>query len=276
MAENPHGNGRGRKRRTLEDYAAFTGPINFNSIAQPTVNATNMEMKPTLIHLVQSNQFNGLTHENPYTHLSTFLEICNTIKIHQVPDEAICLSLFPFSLAGNAKACVNSFPYNSLNDWDDVVAKFLKKYFPQSKVNKGKQKIYSFQQDINESLGQAWERFKELLRKTLVHGFDQHTQITFFVAGHRSQTKLMLDASAGGNIKWKTPEEAYELVGNMAASGNDTYNERTHLKKKGVLELQSQDALLAQNKIMTQELEALMKKLSQLPQELQNASLAQH
>ena len=84
MADNPHGDGRGRERRTLEDYAAFTGHINFNSIARPTVNATNMEIKPALIHLVQSNQFNGLSHENPYTHLATFLEICNTVKIHQV------------------------------------------------------------------------------------------------------------------------------------------------------------------------------------------------
>jgi len=75
MAQNPHCDGRGIDRRTLEDYAAFTGTINFNSIARPTVNATNMEMKPTLIHLVQSNQFNGLNHENPYTHQSTFLEI---------------------------------------------------------------------------------------------------------------------------------------------------------------------------------------------------------
>jgi len=161
------------------------------------------------------------------------------VKIHQVPDEAIRLSLFPFSLAGNAKAWLNSFPQNSLNDWDDVVAKFLNKYIPQSKVNKGKQEISAFQQDVDESLGQAWDRFKGLLRKTPVHGFDQRTQITFFLAGLRSQTKLMLDASVGGNIKWKTPEEAYELVENMAASDNDGYNERTHLQKKGVLELQS-------------------------------------
>jgi len=116
MADNPHGDGRGRERRTLEDYAAFTGHINFNSIARPTVNATNMEMKPALIHLVQSNQFNGLSHENPYTHLATFLEICNTVKIHQVPDEAIRLSLFPFSLAGPAKAWLNSFPENSFTN----------------------------------------------------------------------------------------------------------------------------------------------------------------
>jgi len=96
MAENPHGDDRGRERRTLEDYVAFTGHINFNNIPQLIVNATNMEMKLALIHLVQSNQFNDLSHENPYTHLATFLDICNTMKIHQISDEAIRLSLFPF------------------------------------------------------------------------------------------------------------------------------------------------------------------------------------
>ncbi|XP_027936376.1 uncharacterized protein LOC114191404 [Vigna unguiculata] len=128
---------------------------------------------------------------------------------------------------------------------------------------------------MDESLGQAWDRFKGLLRKTPIHGFDQPTQLTLFLAGLKSQSKLMLDASAGGSIKWKTPEEAYELIENMAANDNEAYTERAHSQKKGILELQSQDALLAQNKIMTQQLETLMKKLSQLPQELQNASVAQ-
>ena len=218
---------------------------------------------------------NDLSHENPYTHLTTFLEICNTVKIHQVPDEAICLSLFPFSLAGPAKAWLNSFLENSLTNWDDVVAKFLSKYFLQSKVNKGKQEILAFQQDMNESLGQTWDRFKGLLRKTSIHGFDQPTQLTLFLAGLKSQSKLMLDVFVGGSIKWKTPEETYELIANMAANDNEAYTERAHSQKKGILELQSQDALLAQNKIMTQQLETLMKKLSQLPQELQNASVAQ-
>jgi len=85
----------------------------------------------------------------------------------------------------------------------------------------------------------------------------------------------MLDASVGGSIKWKTLEEAYELIENMATNDNEAYIKRVHSQKKGILELQSQDALLAQNKIMTQQLETLMKKFSQLPQELQNASIAQ-
>jgi len=92
-------------QRTLGDYATFMGQLNFNNIVRPTIVGPNMEMKPTLIHLVHSNQFHGLSHENPYNHLVTFLEICNMVKINQVPDNAIRLSLFTFSLARNVKVC---------------------------------------------------------------------------------------------------------------------------------------------------------------------------
>ncbi|XP_047174851.1 uncharacterized protein LOC124842423 [Vigna umbellata] len=251
-----------RVRRTLEDYASVSIPSSFNSIDRPVVNAAHMEMKPTLIHLVQSNQFTGMSHENPYDHLTTFNEICNIVKILHVPDEAIRMSLFPFSLAGNAKLWLNSFP-KGLAAWDDVVAKFLNKYFPQYKINKGKQEISFFQQEPEESLSQTWERFKGLLRKTPIHGFDIPTQ-------------FMLDASAGGNIRWKAPDEAHEIIKNMASSDNDVQSERVQTQKKGMFELKSQDALLAQNKIMTQQLESVMKNLSQLPKELQTVSRAQH
>ncbi|KOM27961.1 hypothetical protein LR48_Vigan475s000300 [Vigna angularis] len=51
-------------RRTLADYTNIAGPQHFNSIARPRVNAANMEVKPALIQLVKSNQFNGLSHES--------------------------------------------------------------------------------------------------------------------------------------------------------------------------------------------------------------------
>ncbi|KOM34776.1 hypothetical protein LR48_Vigan02g092600 [Vigna angularis] len=69
-------------RQTLADYATVVGPYHFNSIAKPMVNATSMEMKPPLIHLVKRNQFNGLSNESPYEHLTTFNEICNTMKLN--------------------------------------------------------------------------------------------------------------------------------------------------------------------------------------------------
>jgi len=56
--------------------------------------------------LIQENIFHGLPNENPYAHLATYIEICNTMKITGVPKDAICLNLFSFSLAGEAKKMV--------------------------------------------------------------------------------------------------------------------------------------------------------------------------
>ncbi|XP_014498662.1 uncharacterized protein LOC106759826 [Vigna radiata var. radiata] len=263
-------------RRTMADYAIVVGPHHFNSIAKPMVNAANMKMNPALIHLVKSNQFNGLCHESPYEHLTTFNEICNTVKINGVPDEAIKMSLFPFSLGGDAKVWLNFFPENHFTRWEDVVTKFLNKYFPQSKINKGKQEISSFRQGMEETLGQARDRYKSLLRKTPTHGFDEGTVVILFLGGLGSQTKLLLDASAGGNMKFKTPNEAYELIESMATNDNEIHNERGTLSQpKGVFQLQPYDALLAQNKIITQQLEILTKKVMQPQKEPQSVAQVQ-
>ena len=126
------------QRITLEDYSSSSVPQFFTSIARPEVQANNINYPHSLIHLIQGNLFQGLPNEDPYAHLATFIEICNTVKIVGVPDEAIRLNLFTFSLAGEAKRWLHSFKGNSLKTWDEVVEKFLKKYFLESKTVEGK------------------------------------------------------------------------------------------------------------------------------------------
>ncbi|KAH1192827.1 hypothetical protein GmHk_19G053973 [Glycine max] len=88
--------------------------------------------------------------------------------------------------------------------------------------------------------------------------------------GLRSLSKQLLDAFAGGKIKLKTPKEAMELIQNMAASDHAILRDRTHIPiKRSLLELSSQDALLAQNKLLSKQLEALTETLSKLPNQLQ-------
>ena len=133
--------------------------------------AHNINYPHSLIHLIQGNLFQGLPNEDPYAHLETFIEICNTVKIAGVPNEAIRLSLFSFSLAGEAKKrWLHSFKGNSLKTWEEVVEKFLKKYFLESKTIEGKAAISSFHQFPDTSLSEALERFRGLLRKTPTHG----------------------------------------------------------------------------------------------------------
>jgi len=113
-----------------------------------------------LTQLIQNNLFHGLPNEDPYAHLATYIEICNTIRLAGVPEDAIRLSLFSFSQSGEAKSWLHSFKGNSLKTWDEVVEKFLKKYFPESKIAEGKAAISSFHQFPDESLREALERFR--------------------------------------------------------------------------------------------------------------------
>ena len=69
--------------------------------------------------------------------------------------------------------------------WEEVVEKFLKKYFPESKTTEGKEAISSFHQFLDECLSEALERFYDLLRKTPTHGFTEPIQLNIFIDGLR-------------------------------------------------------------------------------------------
>ncbi|GKB30188.1 hypothetical protein Tco_0869589 [Tanacetum coccineum] len=55
---------------------------------------------------------------------------------------------------------------------------------------------------FNETFGEAWERFKEMLRAYPHHGFSELTQIDTFYNGLNDNDQDSLNAAAGGNC-WK-------------------------------------------------------------------------
>eukprot|EP00256_Glycine_max_P062902 XP_014632538.1 uncharacterized protein LOC106799092 [Glycine max] len=133
-------------------------------------------------------------------------------------------------------------------------------------IAEGKAAISSFHQFLDESLSETLERFKGLLRKTPTHGFSEPIQLNIFIDGLRPQSKKLLDASAGGKIKMKTPEEAMDLIESMTASDIAIPRDQAHIPtKKRLLELTSQDTLLAQNKLLSKQLETLTETRSKLP-----------
>ena len=69
----------------------------FGGIMAPTIANNNFEIKPSIIQMVQNNQFRGLQGEDPYAHILTFLNVCATFKINGVTDDVIRLRLFSFS-----------------------------------------------------------------------------------------------------------------------------------------------------------------------------------
>ena len=91
------------RQSVLRDYALPNTDGSRTSIARTTIQANNFEIKPGLIQMLQQSSFGGNSSEDPNTHLTNFLEICDTIKLNGVSEEAIKFRLFPFSLREKAK-----------------------------------------------------------------------------------------------------------------------------------------------------------------------------
>nr|XP_027109803.1 uncharacterized protein LOC113729769 [Coffea arabica] len=156
-------------RRILRDFALPETQGSQTSIARPMVNANNFEIKPSLIQMVQQSQYGGNATEDPNSHLSTFLEICDTIKFNGVSDDAIKLRLFPFSLKDKAKIWLQSHPPNTFTTWAELAKAFLNKFFPPEKTARLRMDITSFSQQEGETLYEAWEHYRELERRCPHH-----------------------------------------------------------------------------------------------------------
>ena len=129
--------------------------------------------------------------------------------------------------------------------------------------------IAVFTQESNESLNEAWERFKSMLRKCKGHGFDELTQIHIFLNGLQSTHKTLLDATAGGSLMSKNAEEAKVIIDRMALNDRQSQHDRSPSQRKpGVLELNTNDAILAQNKLLSQQVELLTQQMAKLPQQM--------
>lgn len=108
------------------------------------------------VQLLHTNgQFAGLPHEDPILQIHNFLEISDTYTPIGVNVDYVSLTLFPNSLLGESKRWLNSEPTNSITTWNDLVEKFLIKFFPSWKTAKLRSNILSFRQKVGVNLYQS-------------------------------------------------------------------------------------------------------------------------
>jgi hypothetical protein len=88
--------------RTIHQFSA---PSNTNVPTGPTTMVGDgiFQLKPALINMVLANPISGKPNEDANAHLQHFLVVCRTFTISGVPDDAIHLRQFPFSLLEKAK-----------------------------------------------------------------------------------------------------------------------------------------------------------------------------
>ena len=83
--DNPH--------MLLEEFAL--PPIDVQStIRRPPIQANNFDLKGVTLQILYNIQFHGLPSENPNAHLTSFIEVCDTVKYNGVQEK---LSYYVYS-----------------------------------------------------------------------------------------------------------------------------------------------------------------------------------
>jgi hypothetical protein len=214
--------GNGEQRRaydvdyttSLRELFAPTAVSSHSCIVLPPTNATHYDLKPHVIQMLPS--FYGLDHENPYSHVKKFKNICATTKFQNFSEESVHLRLFPFSLHDRATEWLDSLAPGSITSWEELLKQFYNKFFPMSKVNEARKGISSFTQDEDEKFSECWARFKDLLMKCPPHGYEKWRLVQFFYQGLSQPNRSMIELMNGGAFLNLTGDAAYKALEKIA------------------------------------------------------------
>ncbi|GKE02823.1 reverse transcriptase domain-containing protein [Tanacetum coccineum] len=148
-----------------------------DAIVVPEITADNFELKHGLLTLVQNKQFFGHDKEDPHAHIRYFNKITSTMKFPNVLSTSVKLMLFPFSLEGAARIWLEKEPPRLILTWDDLVLKFINKFFSPSETTNLQNEITRFQQRFDENFYEAWDRFRCLSSGVPTYGFSKLQQL---------------------------------------------------------------------------------------------------
>ncbi|GJY60551.1 reverse transcriptase domain-containing protein [Tanacetum coccineum] len=161
---------------------------------------------------VKGNQFDGRIKTDPHKHIHEFLKICDMFKYRDTKNEAVRLMMFPLSLTGEAKTCLDELSEGTIKTWDELRTDFISRFFPPSYFDRLLGEIRAFSQHENETLTDAWLHMKEMLRNWHGHNLTKGNIIKIFYHGLSDITQVVLNAADDGIFLYKTPNQAYQLL----------------------------------------------------------------
>nr|GEW60698.1 reverse transcriptase domain-containing protein [Tanacetum cinerariifolium] len=133
-----------------------------DAIVIPAILAEDFKLNFRLLQLVTSSQYHGFERDDPHAHIRWFNNITSMLKYKNVPNDAIKLMLFPFSLEGAARTWLEKEPLR-----------------------------------FDETFSEAWDHFKDLLHKCPHYGFLEFHQIDTFYNALTQFDQDSLNATTG-------------------------------------------------------------------------------
>ncbi|CAA0830276.1 Unknown protein, partial [Striga hermonthica] len=204
-------------RNTLRTLAQpVIGPVT-SCIRLPDA-ARNYELK--MIHYNQLPAFHGLPSEDPLNFIREFYNVLNTFPLGELNDEQFKMRCFPETLKDRAKAWFMTLAPGSLTTWTEVYSKFIGSFYSHQKTQELRSQIVSFAQLPNESLHEAWERFKDLQRQCPHHSLSPGLLMNCFYDSIHQNLQYMVDNATGGDIGARTAEEIFEIFETMSTNSS--------------------------------------------------------
>nr|GEV88042.1 hypothetical protein [Tanacetum cinerariifolium] len=157
------------------------------AIVIPSILAEQFELKHSLINMMTMDQFFGLEKDNPHDHIRW----------------------------GSPPVARKRTP-RSITMWEDLVSKFINEFFPPSRTTSLRNEISNFQQKIDESFHEAWDRYKDLLRACPHHGFTKLHQLNTFYNALNPTDQDSLNAAAGGNLLERSTQDVLTIIKNKS------------------------------------------------------------
>ncbi|GKC01613.1 NUDIX hydrolase 6-like protein [Tanacetum coccineum] len=171
---------------------------------------------------LRENTFSGSDNEDANEHIEKVLKIVDLFHVPNITVDQLMLRVFPISLTGAASRWLRNEPTGSIKTWEDLKTIFLNKYCPPGRTAKKMEEINNFQQEPDETLYQAWERFKELLMKCPQHYLTEMHEVILFYNGLDVPTRQILDSR--GAVPTKTSKNAKKAIQEMAEYSQKWHN----------------------------------------------------
>ncbi|GKA86533.1 hypothetical protein Tco_0808244 [Tanacetum coccineum] len=181
---------------TREQYMSKTRGDYGSGVTRPSINQdTHFELKEKFLKEFRDNTFSGSEHEDAK-------------KVQKVLGHS---------------GWLKGLAIGSITTWEDSLkTKISTQILPPARTAKKMEEINNFQQEPDESLFRAWERFKELLMKCPQHYLTDMQEVILFYNGLDVPTRQILDSK--GAIPSKTVADAKIAIQEMAEYSQKWHN----------------------------------------------------
>lgn len=111
--------------------------------------------------------------------------------------------------------------HGEVTTWEDLIEKFMKKFFPTIKIAKRRQDLILFKQRDRKNLHDAWSIFKRMVKACLHHGITKYVLMEGFYFGLSKDTRQSADSLFIGGILRSSYNQIKAMLDSMANNSQE-------------------------------------------------------